>query len=50
MLTRYSIMLILEVGAVALYGLCLVFMLGFSLAQWQLTWQGATVQLSLPSA
>ena len=30
-------MLILEVGAVALYGLCLVFMLGFSLAQWQLT-------------
>ena len=30
-------MLILEEGAVALYGLCLVFMLGFSLAQWQLT-------------
>ncbi|SMB99491.1 Glucomannan 4-beta-mannosyltransferase [Hymenobacter roseosalivarius DSM 11622] len=30
-------MLILEVGAVALYGMCLVFMLGFSLAQWQLT-------------
>ncbi|OGX86724.1 cellulose synthase family protein [Hymenobacter glacialis] len=30
-------MLILEGGAVALYGLCLMFMLGFSLAQWQLT-------------
>ena len=30
-------MLFLETGLVVLYGLCLVFMLGFSLTQWQLT-------------
>jgi cellulose synthase/poly-beta-1,6-N-acetylglucosamine synthase-like glycosyltransferase len=30
-------MLLLETGLVVLYGLCLVFMLGFSLTQWQLT-------------
>jgi len=31
-------MLFLETGLVVVYGLCLVFMLGFSLTQWQLTW------------
>jgi len=30
-------MLFLETGLVVVYGLCLVFMLGFSLTQWQLT-------------
>jgi len=30
-------MFFLEIGLVVVYGLCLVFMLGFSLAQWQLT-------------
>lgn len=30
-------MLILETGLVVVYGLCLVFMLGFSLTQWRLT-------------
>ncbi|MGI4736947.1 MAG: glycosyltransferase [Janthinobacterium lividum] len=30
-------MLFLETGLVVIYGLCLVFMLGFSLTQWQLT-------------
>ena len=31
------LILVLEVGVVAVYGLCLVFMLGFSFSQWQLT-------------
>jgi cellulose synthase/poly-beta-1,6-N-acetylglucosamine synthase-like glycosyltransferase len=31
-------MLFLETGLVVIYGLCLVFMFGFSLAQWHLTW------------
>ena len=42
-------MLILEGGAVALYGLCLVFMLGFSLAQWQFI-EGQLTMLPATSA
>ncbi|SMB81193.1 Glucomannan 4-beta-mannosyltransferase [Hymenobacter roseosalivarius DSM 11622] len=30
-------MLVLEIGVVVIYGICLLFMLGFSLSQWQLT-------------
>lgn len=30
-------MLFLETGLLVVYGLCLVFMLGFSLTQWRLT-------------
>jgi len=37
-------MLVLETGLIIVYGLCLVFMLGFSLTQWQLTRLARRVQ------
>ena len=44
-------MLLFETGLVVIYGLCLVFMLGFSVTQWRLTWRARRARaMPLPPA